>query len=223
MTNKNFSFSSKEELFPGIWVYRDVLTKDLDIINRLENTLSNSNGAYAWQEATVGYRQKMPEYRDCVDFKIKKLDYPNKDKGQIELDSIWQDVYDAQSVAVQDYCAKYNIEMNYWEAMNFIRYGEGQHFQEHADHGWSYYCTVSVVGYLNDDYEEGGLNFGKLGIDIKPKAGDVYIFPSTYLFSHRAMPVKSGIKYSVVTMLDYNDKAHTPAFHNGEYEKHKNA
>jgi hypothetical protein len=219
----NQKWSSKEELFPGIWVYRDVLTKDLDLINRLENTLSDSNGAYAWQEATVGYRQKMPEYRDCVDFKIKKLDYPNKDKGQLELDGIWQDVYDAKSAVVQDYCAKYNIEMNYWEAMNFIRYGEGQHFQEHADHGWSYYCTVSTVGYLNDDYEEGGLNFGKLGLDIKPKAGDVYIFPSTYLFSHRAMPVKSGIKYSVVTMLDYNDKAHTPAFHNGDYENPKNA
>lgn len=211
-------WSSKEELFPGVWVYRDVLTKDLDLINRLEQALSGSNGAYTWQEATVGYREKMPEYRDCVDFKIKKLDYPNKDKGQIILDEIWQDAHDAQSPAVQDYCARYNIQMNYWEAMNFIRYGEGQHFQEHADHGYSYYCTLSMVGYLNDDYEEGGLNFGKLGLDIKPRAGDLYLFPSTYLFSHRAMPVKSGIKYSVVTMLDYNDKAHTPAFHNGQYD-----
>lgn len=215
-------WSSKEELFPGIWVYRDVLTKDLDLINRLESTLSNSNGAYSWQEATVGYREKMPEYRDCVDFKIKKLDYPNKDKGQLILDEIWQDAYDAQHPVVQDYCAKYNIEMNYWEAMNFIRYGEGQHFQEHADHGYSYYCTVSLVGYLNDDYEEGGLYFPKLNVNIKPKAGDVYVFPSTYLFSHRAMPVTSGIKYSVVTMLDYNDKAHTPAFHNGDYDKPRN-
>lgn len=219
----NQPWSSKEELFPGIWVYRDVIKPEMDLINRLEDVLSNSNGAYSWQEATVGYRQKMPEYRDCVDFKIKKLDYPNKDKGQLLLDDIWQDVYDAELPAVQDYCAKYNIEMKYWEAMNFIRYGEGQHFQEHADHGWSYYCTVSSVAYINDDYEEGGLNFGKLGIDIKPKAGDLYLFPSTYLFSHRAMPVKSGIKYSIVTMLDYDDKAHTPEFHNGAYDSKKNA
>ena len=83
-------------------------------------------------------------------------------------------------------------------------------------HGWSYICTVSLVAYLNDDYEGGELNFGKLGISFKPKAGDLYIFPSTYLFSHRAMPVSSGLKYSVVTMLDYNENAHTPAFHNGQ-------
>lgn len=215
----NQTWSSKEELFPGVWVYRDVLKKELDLINRLENTLSDSNGAYEWQEARVGYMERIPEYRDCVDFKIKKTDYPNKDKHQILLDEIWQDTYDAQLPAVQDYCRMYNIDMQYWEAMNFIRYNDGQHFQEHADHGWSYICTVSSVGYINDDYEEGGLDFGKLGLSIKPKAGDLYLFPSTYLFSHRAMPVKSGTKYSVVTMLDYNDKAHTQAYHDGTYEK----
>jgi hypothetical protein len=215
----NQTWSSKEELFPGVWVYRDVLKKELDLINRLENTLSDSNGAYEWQEARVGYMERIPEYRDCVDFKIKKTEYPNKDKHQILLDGIWQDTYDAQLPAVQDYCRMYNIDMQYWEAMNFIRYNDGQHFQEHADHGWSYICTVSSVGYINDDYEEGGLDFGKLGLSIKPKAGDLYLFPSTYLFSHRAMPVKSGTKYSVVTMLDYNDKAHTQAYHDGTYEK----
>lgn len=215
----NQTWSSKEELFPGVWVYRDVLRKELDLINRLENTLSDSNGAYEWQEAKVGYMERIPEYRDCVDFKIKKTDYPNKDKHQILLDEIWQDTYDAQLPAVQDYCRMYNIDMQYWEAMNFIRYNDGQHFQEHADHGWSYICTLSSVGYINDDYEEGGLDFGKLGLSIKPKAGDLYLFPSTYLFSHRAMPVKSGTKYSVVTMLDYNDKAHTQAYHDGTYEK----
>ena len=97
--------------------------------------------------------------------------------------------------------------------MNFIKYGEGQHFSEHADHGWSYISTVSMVAYINDDYEEGGLSFGKLNLNIKPIAGDLYIFPSTYLFSHRAMPVKSGIKYSIVTMTDYNDAAHSPDFY----------
>lgn len=218
MTDKNFNFSSKEELFPGIWVYRDVIKPEFDIINRLEKTIQDSNGAYEWQEATVGYRQKMPEYRDCVDFKIKKVDYPNKDKHQLEFDAIWQDVHDAQLVAVNDYCAKYSIKLDYWEAMNFIRYGEGQHFQEHADHGWSYIATVSAVAYPNDDYEGGGLSFGKLGLEIKPKAGDLYLFPSTYLFSHRAMPVSSGIKYSIVTMMDYNDKAHTAAYNTATYE-----
>ena len=224
--NVEKSWSQREELGPGVWVYRDILKPELNLIDRLEEVLSQSNGAYEWQEARVGYREKITEYRDCVDFKIKKLDYPNKNSYEIKLDSIWQDVYDAQVNAVVDYCNYFGIKMDYWEAMNFIKYGPGQHFQEHADHGFSYVATVSLVAYINDDYEEGGLNFGRLGIDIKPRAGDLYIFPSTFLFSHRAMPVKSGTKYSVVTMLDYNDNAHTPQFHagrNGEYGTGKNS
>lgn len=201
-------WSNKEHLFHGIWVYRDVIKKELNITKRVEDYINLNN--LEWQEAYVGYKQKMPEYRDCVDFKIKKLpEYPRP-----IVDEIWQDLYDSQLPAVNDYCKMYNIEMKYWEAMNIIKYGPGQHFQEHADHGWSYISTVSLVAYPNDDYEGGELSFGKLGISFKPKAGDLYLFPSTYLFSHRAMPVTSGIKYSIVTMLDYNGNAHTPEFHN---------
>lgn len=201
-------WSNKEHLFHGIWVYRDVIKKELNITKRVEDYINLNN--LEWQEAYVGYREKIPEYRDCVDFKIKKLpEYPRP-----IVDEIWQDLYDSQLPAVNDYCKMYNIEMKYWEAMNIIKYGPGQHFQEHADHGWSYISTVSLVAYPNDDYEGGELSFGKLGISFKPKAGDLYLFPSTYLFSHRAMPVTSGIKYSIVTMLDYNGNAHTPEFHN---------
>lgn len=212
------TWSSKEELFPGVWVYRDVLKPEMNLIQRLEKTIEASEGRYNWEEATVGYKERMPDYRDCVDFKIKKVDRPGKDRFQLEFDDMWQDVYDEHKPALDDYCQKYNIKLEYWEAMNFIRYGEGQHFQEHADHGFSYYCVVSSVAYINDDYEGGGLTFGKLGLNIKPKAGDLYLFPSTYLFSHRALPVESGVKYSIVTMHDYTDKAHTQAFHNGDYE-----
>ena len=202
------TWSSKEHLFHGIWVYRDVVKKEFNITERIEDYINLNN--LEWQEAYVGYKEKIPEYRDCVDFKIKKL----PESPRPIVDEIWQDLYDSQLSAVNDYCKMYNIEMNYWEAMNVIKYGPGQHFQEHADHGWSYVATVSLVAYPNDDYEGGELSFGKLGISFKPKAGDLYIFPSTYLFSHRAMPVTSGTKYSVVTMLDYNGNAHTPEFHN---------
>jgi hypothetical protein len=32
------------------------------------------------------------------------------------------------------------------------------------------------------------------------------------MYPHKAMPVKSGTKYSMVTMLDYSDKYHNAAF-----------
>ena len=203
----------KEELAPGIWVYRDVIKKEFDIANRLELGITNSKGIHTWRDATVGYREKKPEYRDCVDFKWKKFDEGPGNKFDREINSVWQDVYDAQKIALDDYCSFYNIEMKYWEAMNFIKYGPGQHFSYHADHGWSYISTVSMVAYINDDYEEGGLRFDKFDLTINPTAGDLYIVPSTFLFSHAALPVKSGLKYSIVTMTDYNDKTHNEQFY----------
>ena len=158
--------------------------------------------------------EKKPDYRDCVDFKIGEI----KDERMLQnpdfqtLNDIWKDSYMAQIDAVNDYCNRYSCKMDYWEVMNFIKYGPGQHFQEHADHGYSYSATVSLVGYPNDGYVGGGLKFPKLNIEIQPKAGDLYIFPSTFLFSHIALPVTEGMKYSIVTMLDYNDHAHNQEF-----------
>ena len=100
----------------------------------------------------------------------------------------------------------------YWESFNFIKYGAGQHFQVHSDHGYSYVCVLSSVGYINDDYDGGELYFDKLNLTIKPKAGDLYLFPSSYIYSHSAMPVTKGVKYSVVTMLDYSIATHSPEY-----------
>ena len=49
--------------------------------------------------------------------------------------------------------------LNYWESFNFVKYGEDQHFQVHSDHGYSYICVLSSVGYINDDYEGGEISF----------------------------------------------------------------
>ncbi len=205
------TWSSFEDLGSGIFVYRDVLTKDLDIINRLEGALGK-NPAHEWQPAYVGYQQRMPDYRDCVDYKFKKSDLQwDKSEESLRLQELWQDCYDRQKPAADHYAEHFQTgDLRYWEAMNFIKYGPGQHFQYHHDHGFSYNCTVSLVGYPNDDYEGGGLSFRLQNLEVKPKAGDLYIFPSTYMYPHRAMPVESGIKYSVVTMLDYSAKYHTP-------------
>lgn len=217
------TWTEKENLGDGIVVYRNVIKPELDIINRLETILKpvgTENAQFAWQPAYVGYQQLMPDYRDCVDFKYKKTDIQGiQSPESLALQELWQDVYDAQSVAVDDYRKDYNImDLKYWEAFNFIKYGPGQHFMEHHDHGFSYNCTVSLVAYPNDDYEGGELYFRLQNKNIKPKAGDLYVFPSNFMYPHRAMPVTSGTKYSIVTMLDYNKKFHTPEMYTADYD-----
>jgi predicted 2-oxoglutarate/Fe(II)-dependent dioxygenase YbiX len=209
------SWSTFEDLGNGIYVYRDVLPESLNLINRLENVLSSEDNQYNWVVAQVGYGQVMPDYRDCVDFKYKKTDIEHDmSEDGIILKNLWQSIYDRANSAVLDYSSKFNLgELRYWEAMNFVKYGPGQHFQEHHDHGFSYNCVVSLVGYPNDDYEGGELFFRIQGLNLKAKAGDLFIFPSNYMYPHRAMPVTSGTKYSIVTMLDYSSKYHNPKFY----------
>jgi len=211
------TWSSAEEVAPGsgIWVYRDVLPKEMNIINRLESVLDDETNHYQYEEAMVGYQMKMPEYRDCVDFKYKKSDiaHDNSPAG-LALQQLADETVHRQLQVVKDYTRRYNIsELRYWEATNYVRYGEGQHFQEHHDHGYSYNCVVSLVSFPNDDYEGGELYFRLQNVTVKAKAGDTYIFPSNFMYPHRAMPVKSGVKYSMVTMLDYSEKFHTPEFY----------
>ena len=220
------SWSSKEILAEGIMVYRDVIKKDINVINRLEKILApvgskpTMEKKYVYQPAYVGYRELMPDYRDCVDFKFKPENIEHdKSEDSLQLQSLWQDVYNQKYPAVEDYRATYNImPLKYWESFNFIKYGPGQHFQEHADHGYSYNCTVSLVAYPNDDYEGGELYFRLQDLQVKPKAGDLYIFPSNYMYPHQAMPVHSGTKYSIVTMLDYSRKYHTPDMYDSKWE-----
>ncbi len=207
------TWSSVEILGPGIYLYKDVLPKEMNIINRIEKILSGDKfSQFHWSTAQVGYNDVFPEYRDCVDFKFKKKNIKSDTSpGSVMLQQIWQDVYDRQSPAVTDYCNIFNIgELKYWEAFNFVRYSVGHHFQEHADHGYSYNCTVSLVNYINDDYEGGEIVFPKWDVSLKPSSGDLVVFPSNYMWSHIAMPVTKGVKYSIVTMLDYSEKFHTP-------------
>lgn len=211
------TWSDAREVVPGsgIWVYEDVIPKSMNVIERLEEVLLDNSNRYRYQEAMVGYGVKMPEYRDCVDFKYKRSDI-ERDTSEAgkKLVALWDDTHYRQLQAVKHYSKRYNIgELRYWEATNYVKYGPGQHFQEHHDHGYSYNCVVSLVAFPNDDYEGGELSFSIQGATIKPKAGDLYIFPSNYMYPHRAMPVLSGTKYSMVTMLDYSDKFHKPEFY----------
>jgi hypothetical protein len=207
------TWSSVDQVGSGIFVYRDLVPKHST--DKLEEVLNDSSNVYFYQEAMVGYGMKMPDYRDCFDFKYKRSDieHDNSDSGE-KLKSLWQELYDLKLPAVKNYCRSFNIgEIRYWEAMNFVKYGPGQHFQEHTDHGYSYNCVVSLVGYPNDDYEGGELEFRLQRLKIKPRAGDLFVFPSNFMYPHKSLPVVSGTKYSIVTMLDYSDKFHNNNFY----------
>ena len=193
----------------GVIVYRGALSTDLKLVDRLEQTIGDSSTApYMWMEALVGDQQKMPEYRDCVDCKLSPAHFENVPPQFAELRNVYNDTVIKLKECLNHYQSMYNIVMDYMEAINYVRYEPGQHFAVHADSGFSYNCTVSSVMYLNDNYEGGELWFPFLDLTYTPVAGDIVIFPSTYIYAHASKPITSGIKYSAVTMFDWNDRTH---------------
>lgn len=84
------NWSSKEELFPGVWVYRNVSGLDMNLIQRLEDLVEESKGRVEWQEAMVGYMEKKPDYRDCQDIKVGPIDNP-ANPIQEKYNQIWKD------------------------------------------------------------------------------------------------------------------------------------
>jgi hypothetical protein len=211
MDSGNACYTSFEELCPGIVVYRNVLSPDIKIIETIEKYLLENKYGDKWSQALVGYGEEIIDYRDCFNFKLNPQFLCDRKVDNIsqELLEMHFTLFEKQNCAVKHYCSIFGIgELEFWEATNFVKYGKGQHFSRHTDHGFSYNCTVSLVGYPNDDYDGGEIEFETWGLKLKPQIGDLIIFPSNYMYPHKALPVSAGTKYSLVTMLDYNNKNH---------------
>jgi len=58
--------------------------------------------------------------------------------------------------------------------------------------------------YLNDDFEGGETDFTQFQIKVKPKQGNMALFPAIWNWLHKTHPVKGeNPKYFVGTLLHY--------------------
>jgi predicted 2-oxoglutarate/Fe(II)-dependent dioxygenase YbiX len=197
----------------GIILYRDAISEHLNIPERLETVLKDSKHDYfKWNEAMVGYNTCVPEYRDCSDLKVGPAHWNHLPEELSDIKNVYDDYNSVLSKCLTDYEARYNFKMEFMESINFVKYNPGQHFDVHTDSGFSYFCTLSSVGWFNDDYDGGELWFPYLNLTFKPQKGDVLLFPSTYTYAHGSKEVTKGIKYSAVTMFNYNEigQSNTP-------------
>jgi hypothetical protein len=193
----------------GIILYKNVWPKDSNFVERLEQAVSASSGDLVkWNPALVGDGEVKKDYRDCFDVKISESLKDQFLEVSPELVTIYDEVISGVRECVRHYSSLYNIQLDYEEATNFVRYEEGHHFATHADSGFSYSCTVSSIGYLNDNYEGGEYVMPYQDIKFKPEYGDLIVHPSDFIYAHASLPVKKGVKYSAVTMYDYNDRNH---------------
>ena len=128
------------------------------------------------------------------------------------------DVVASASNALRDF---YNLELkkNYKKTISniegpqFLEYLPGGKYEEHNDaeeytNGELHrVCPrdLTVLIYVNDDYEGGELEFTKIGLKIKPLAKTLIAFPSYIEYSHKVHPVITGTRYSLVFWINTDE------------------
>lgn len=117
------------------------------------------------------------------------------------------DLFDSLNKALQIYSKKYdNISHELTDTGYLIKkYSPGGYFNWHDDQGSNNISRcLSVIWYLNDNYQNGELQFKYLDLKIKPEQNMMVIFPSHFIYTHRGCLVKSGNKYIVTTFMIKN-------------------
>lgn len=109
-------------------------------------------------------------------------------------------LFASAAYSIQEYNKKFNhalIEED--SGYELLRYKEGQFYTEHTDSYKDRPRAVSCSFCLNDNYEGGEWAFFNRDLILKPPKGSAVMFPSNFMYPHEIMPVKSGVRYAVIT------------------------
>jgi predicted 2-oxoglutarate/Fe(II)-dependent dioxygenase YbiX len=122
----------------------------------------------------------------------KRFDH-NRCLSDYEYIDVYNKLYNPVLSASNHYADKHAIDIGTMAPLSLSRYFEGKTMGSHTESDER--PTISVVMYLNDNYEGGELYFREQGVTIKAKSGDIVIFPSKTPFFHESRPIISGTKY----------------------------
>lgn len=106
----------------------------------------------------------------------------------------------------------YEVEVDSSEVPQILSYGTGGHYKPHID-GESIWVAptgekiwkkstdrdLSIVLFLNNDFEGGDFIFPDLKVRVRPEPGMMVCFPSNHNYMHGVEPVTKGKRYSIVT------------------------
>jgi predicted 2-oxoglutarate/Fe(II)-dependent dioxygenase YbiX len=85
-----------------------------------------------------------------------------------------------------------------------VRYEAGDFYEVHVDYHPDCAAVkrqISLVCYLNEDFEGGRTVFPRQGLTVAPRAGRALLFPSGLTHPHGAEPVTRGTRLVLVSWL----------------------
>lgn len=82
--------------------------------------------------------------------------------------------------------------------LSVAKWDKGTKLNLHVDDlGYVTDNHIPTLIYLNDDYEGGEISFATHNVTIKPKVGDLLIFPGNMHYAHEVREVLSGTRYTL--------------------------
>lgn len=195
----------KNEIAPGIVVYNDVIPNSEKLYEEIEERMLSTNLKWSLAKVKEGEENHVnTNSRDTSIFGVnylgKKVD--NHEEIQKDLNLYLNNLFFEYFDPIEkDYMNYYGIFADWHDTYGILKYGEGQQFTNHIDDHPSYHRRISTVYYLNENYAGGEINFPRFGVTLKPKANQMIMFPSTYVYNHSVSPVIKGERYAVVSWL----------------------
>jgi len=180
------------DIFENVWPYPS------ETIKAIEEECADPDSGMSWLRAETIGNGINQDARTNYNIGIT---YTAKAAGNRLAQNIHNQFYVLLLATTIPYALKHNIPELYHEEYQLLRYRTGQEYKAHSDGGTDIARAISAVLYLNDDYEGGEIEFPNFGIKIKPEAGMLVLFPSTYPYAHIAHPVTNGTKYAIVTWI----------------------
>jgi hypothetical protein len=197
---------NKTEIAPGIMVYDNVLPNYEFLVKDIEDSVDAK--AVSWHQASVqAYEEPGVDTnsRDTSAIGVPytkhfNLNYEDPTSSfYFELARIFYSSFDPLE---RDYMNSYGVNFSNHYPWDILKYGVGQKFTNHIDDHQDYPRRISTVYYMNDNYSGGEINFPRFNLSYKPKANQMLVFPSNYVYNHSVSPVTDGTRYAVVSWIN---------------------
>jgi len=115
-------------------------------------------------------------------------------------DSVW--IYRIKDTLQNELLTFQNKSYN---DIQILKYESGGFYKWHTDHFTNIPRTLSMLLFLNNDYEGGSLNFKNPDNsgehEIKPAANRLVVWPSNFLYPHAATKVIKGTRFCIVSWV----------------------
>jgi hypothetical protein len=218
------------KLHDKVWVFKNALNNSKEMLNYYLTNYEDK--AIPWYE--FGFHILIPTSGKCFE------SFPGKDDWQTFTDENFSDKGDkvSNNQYVKDLFKVFHesseqyfgsVKVNYdnwcWDSVDIAYYKDGMgvneaqgmnyhtDFQEERKEDPGLKFGTTCLFYLNDDYDEGGINLIELSDDketlinhifYKPGSGDLIMFPSGHPFYHSPMIAKNGSKALIRSYWRYS-------------------